>query len=640
MKTYKNILLALSLSAGLVSCDYLDIIPDEKPTESDAFEDVSAAERYIYSCYAYLPKPNDGPQSLDFMTGDEIVTAFEHETFASFPKGNYSASRPVISYWNTFFQGIRQCYIFLNNIDKTPDLTEEVKKDYKAQANFLIGYYHYLLSRCYGPIILVKEEPSILTNPNDYLPRTNYDECVEFICQKMDEAMNDLPEKRPVRYYGLATSIVAKSIKAKMLLYAASPLFNGNNEFFSDFVDKNGNNLMPLQYDANKWVKAKEAFKVAIDAAHAANHELYTTPDMNEGNREPLDPTQHCLRYTIMDKGNSEIIWADSRGEGTYGLQNKSLPFSSGSAWNGVAPTLTMLKRFYTKNGLPIEEDPEFDTNNMFRPVSVTEEEAIYAKPGTQTLAFNMNREPRFYAWVTFHNGYFEVLNASTKAAYKNYREGGTDNNGGYIGSEGAGKVVCNFLQYGNCSRQPKAGENPRSNNYAPTGYLNKKGVNPAFEVSTDLKGPLDFPWPIIRLAELYLGYAEACVETNDLEEAKRYINVVRERAGIPTVEEAWAITGKALDQARLRQIVRQERQIEFYLENQNFWDLRRWKIAEQYFNVKVQGMNISAATIENFGEIQEVIFERKFEAPTQYLLPIPLADVQKNEKLVQNPGY
>ena len=147
------------------------------------------------------------------------------------------------------------------------------------------------------------------------------------------------------------------------------------------------------------------------------------------------------------------------------------------------------------------------------------------------------------------------------------------------------------------------------------------------------------YPWPIIRLADLYLAYAEACVETNDLETAKQYLNKVRERAGIPTVETAWSGVA-TLDQTKLRQIVRQERMNELYLENQNFWDMRRWLLAGQYFNVKAKGLNIAATTIEDYAIVKTIDFERKFEAPTQYLLPIPSDDINRNEKLVNNPGY
>lgn len=615
-----------------ISCNYLDVVPDEKPTEKDAFEDTNAAERFMYSCYSYLPAPRSGTSSLDLMTGDEVVTAFEHETFASFPKGNYTASSPVISYWNTFFQGLRQCYIMLNNVDQVPGLPQSTRDDYVAQAKFLIAYYHFLLIRCYGPVILIKEEPSLITPPSDYLGRSPLDECIQYVCDLFDEAATGLPNTRPVRQYGLATNIAAKSLKAKMLLYAASPLFNGNSDFYSGFVNKNGTPLMPLSYDANKWVKAKVAYKEAINLAESAGHALYTNTTYNGGNLEPTDPTQHCLRYSIIEAGNKEIIWADSRGEGAYGIQNKSIPFCNGSAWNGIAPTISMLKRFYTKNGLPIDKDPEFNTSSMFNLEIVGDENALIADKGSQTLKFNLNREPRYYAWVAFQNGFYEILSAPTNGAYTDdasYQK--------YSPSDNKGKLVCNFVLGGNTARGSVG--NLRANNYSPNGFLNKKGVDPGYAVSKSLQSPLDYPWPIIRLADLYLGYAETCMETNDLAEGKVYLNKIRERAGIPPVEISWNKIA-TLTQEKLRDIVRQERMIEFYLENQNFWDMRRWKLAGNYFNSKAQGMNIEAATIEEYAEVKEVIFERKFESPTQYLLPIPISDVNKNENLVQNIGY
>ena len=138
---------------------------------------------------------------------------------------------------------------------------------------------------------------------------------------------------------------------------------------------------------------------------------------------------------------------------------------------------------------------------------------------------------------------------------------------------------------------------------------------------------------------DLYLGYAEACVETNDLDNAKIYLNKVRTRAGIPTVEDSWKNVA-TLDQNKLRQIVRQERLIEFFLEKQNFWDLRRWKIAEEYYGTKVKGLNVNATTIENFAQVVTLDFERNFQSPMNYLMPIPIDELNKNENLVNNPGY
>lgn len=640
MKKFYNIFIVMvcSLLGVLSSCDYLDVVPDEKATEKDAFEDKEAARRFIYSCYAYIPNPRSGDQSLDFFTADEVVTAFEHETFARFPKGNYSASTPVISYWNSLFQGIKQCYILLNNVDKVPALDPSVKTDYIAQAKFLIGYYHFLLVRSYGPVILVKEEPSLVTPADQYAARSPYDECVDYVCQMLDEAAEGLPATRVNEHYGLATSVAAKAIKARMLLYAASPLFNGNSEFYADFKDKNGNALMPLTYDAGKWQKAKTAYEDAIHAAEAAGFGLYKkTNYMLDGfsNIEPVDPVQHTLRYTIIEPANNEVIWADCRSEGWYGMQNKSLPYCNGAAYNGVAPTLAMLKRFYTKKGLPIDADPDFPKGNgIYETTIIGEENANIGDPGMPTIRFNLDREPRFYAWVAFQGGFYEIMSATDG-------NGAYDNDASYQKynlSDNQGKLVCDFVMGGNTSRQVK-GENERTNNYSPTGYLNKKGVVPGYNIHTNLGWPPFYPWPVIRLAELYLGYVEACVECNDLTNAKKYLNEVRERAGIPDVETSWSGIA-TLDQNKMREIVRQERTIEFYLENHTFWDLRRWKDAERYLDVKVRGMNILGKNIDEFAKETEVSFERKFESPTQYLMPIPVTDVNRNLNLIQNPGY
>ena len=112
----------------------------------------------------------------------------------------------------------------------------------------------------------------------------------------------------------------------------------------------------------------------------------------------------------------------------------------------------------------------------------------------------------------------------------------------------------------------------------------------------------------------------------------------------MPSVEEAWEKFGKEpskpTTQEGLRDIVRNERMNEFYLENQNFWDMRRWLLAERYFNVKAQGLNIDAKNIQELGQVKDVIFERKFQAPMNYLLPIPTADINRNDQVVQTPGY
>ncbi len=626
MKTLRYLILILLLLGVVSSCDYLDIVPDERPTEEDAFKDPKAAQRFLYSCYSYLPNPRDGAHSLDFMTGDEVITAFEHETFAQFPKGNFTATNPRISYWNTLFGGLRQCYILKNNIASVPNLSESLIKDYEAQADFLIAYYHFLLVRCYGPTILIKEEPSITTAPEDFLARSSLDESIQFVVEKFEEAAKGLPDRRTGSEYGLATSVAAKALKARILLFAASPLFNGNS-MYANMKNGDGTPLFPKTYNAQKWQLAKQAALDAVKAAEAAGHSLYTNSEYGE-NGYPDDPIVRRLRNNIIEPANSEILWADTREEGYYGIQNKSRPFVASSSWNGVGPTLAMLDRFYTENGLPISEDPKYKYNNRFDVVTVTQEDEQKAKPGEKTLAYNLNREPRFYAWVAFQGGYYELMSASSSGAYRDDPYFEETTNQGVTSS----RLVTSMLKNGNCGR----GE--RKNNYNPSGFLNKKGCDPSFKASKSLTKPTDYPWPVIRLAELYLTVAETAVETNDLATAKEYLNKVRTRAGIPTVENAWKGVAE-LNQSKLRDIARNERQVELYLENHNFWDMRRWLWAGEAFDKKHKGMDIETNTVEAFANVTEIVFNREFRE-ANYLLPIPIKDININTNLVQNPGY
>ncbi|WP_236590194.1 RagB/SusD family nutrient uptake outer membrane protein [Sphingobacterium siyangense] len=589
------------------SCSkFLDIVPDERPSEADAFRDPNSAKGYLYSCYAWIPNSRVGTSSIDLMTSDEVTTAFEHETFARFPRGQYTASSPVISYWDNLYKGIRQCYILIRNVDKVPGIDPQEAAQYKAEANFLIGFYHFLLVRMYGPVVIADQEFDVNAPSSAYPKRSTYDACIDFIIKKLDETAGQLPALRAADEWGRASSVIAKALKARVLLYAASPLFNGGGgdkqSFYADFKNLDGTALISTTFDKEKWRRAALAAKEAIDAAEQSGASLYKNSTYNTA--LPANPIEKDLRLNFIDKANTkEVIWAETRREGLYDFQNKSTPFLSGAqgeSYNGVSPTLTLIESFYSKNGLPIDKDPNYDYNGRY---------GVTNTPNGNTLSLNLNREPRFNAWIAYHNSYYEVVRGS------------------------ANQILVQFRKNDNCGIQG------RSNNYSPTGYLNKKGIAPELNQSR-LQVSVNYPWPVIRLAELYLNYAEALIEYGqDLNTAKQYIDRVRVRAGIPTIDVAWAPIGGANNQATLRSIVRQERTIELYLEGHRFWDLRRWMIADQYLNQQAKGMNIQGATDTEFFKITTVVFPRSF-SQRNYLMPIPQEEINKNEELVQNPGY
>ncbi len=617
MKSIKFIII-LSVLFSFGACNYLDIMPDEVATEEDAFENSKAAERYLYSCYSYIPKLNSGVESLDFMTADEVITVFDHETFANFPKGNYTASNPVISYWDKLYLGIRQCYLLLENIDGVPRMTAENLKSYKAEAKFLIAYYHHLLMKCYGPTTLMERNYAITSSASEWPERATYDRCVEWVDSMYLEAAKDLPPLRYSTAYGRATSVAAKALRSRLRLYAASPLFNGDQRgFYANLKNSKGENLISQTYDGKKWEAAAKAAKEAIDWAEGEGYILYEDASSTSVYQKPTDHTERSLRLNFINAQNSnEVLWADTRMEGYYDLQNKSTPWytQAEASFNGICPTLRMVEYFYTENGLPIDQDKNYDYNNRYG----YKEYHITNKVDGVTMNLNVSREPRFYSWISFHNGYYEIARAE------------------------GGQMITQYRSQDNCGIQG------RHNNYSPGGYLNKKGVSPAYS-NTSLAIPTGYPWPVIRLAELYLNYAEALIEqpNPDLATARIYIDKVRNRAGLDKIEVSWAadkINSNGWNYNTvdgMREIVRGERTIELYLENQRFWDLRRWGIADQFLNESPKGLNVSESTDAGFFQVKTLSFARNFEIPVHFLMPIPSTEIDKVEGvIVQNPGY
>lgn len=587
--------LILALFFSLAGCNYLDIVPDERPTEEDAFKDKKAAETYLYSCYGFMAKERAGV--MLYQQG-ELVTDFEK----IFLQGNYSAVNVgEFHYWSRMYGGIKRCYQLLDNVDRVPRLEDELKVIYKAEAKFLIAYYHFILLRAYGPVIIAdKDFPTDMVIA-DFPKRAKFDDCVSWIAALLDEASTGMVDQHTAAYFGRATKCAAKAVKGRLLLYAASPLFNGNSEFYANTLADTETNepLMNLVYDQKKWEKALDACQYAVTMAEGLNFKLYEGGAKTDN--YPEDSTEYSLRMTFIDRDNQEVIWADTRKETQYDLQNQCTPRdpnNDGASWNGVAPSLETVMNFYTENGLPIGEDPAYFAESQYFDIARYD--------GENTCNLHMKREPRFYAWISFHNGWYEMQR------------------------DGKQRIRIQFRN------QDVHGKGSMTRNFSLTGYLPKKGVSPAYDTQN---GYPNYPWPLIRLAELYLNCAEAAVECDRLDVAKTYLNKVRKRAGIPDVEVSWQGVA-ALDQIKMRAIVRQERTIELFLEGHYGWDVRRWLTAEKVLNHNPHGLNTNGVSDAEFFQEKQIDMLRKFNSPANYLLPISNKEINVNSKLVQNPGY
>lgn len=619
--TFAFILLSFVLS----SCHYLDIVPDNVATLDNAFVSRSAAEKFLFTCYSYLPNEDNLQQDPAFLGGDECWYYAVSNNPWNIARGSQNVVDPFVDYWDgtrsgtPCYKAIRDCNIFLDNIDKVPDIDDYEKDRWVAEVMFLKAFYHWLLLRMYGPIPIVDKNLPVSSSTDQVkVERQPVDSCFNYIVNLIDSAAMNLPDRIEVEATenGRITKAIALAIKARILLAAASPLFNGNQDY-ANFTDKQGQHLFNPQYDPKKWEKAASACKEAIDFCEANGYQLYYW----EPNREGLSDTtieKMNIRNSITDKWNDEIIWGDPNSLTNYlqwYSQARLLPEATPNIQSLYAPTMRMAELFYTNHGLPITEDKTWDYADRYKLRTATEANKYNIKEGYQTVALHFDREPRFYADMGFDGAVW-------------YGQGRFDDNDPYYVLAKKGQAA---------SRKDVA-------YYSVTGYWPKKLVNYNNPVSTGVRYYAEpYPWPRIRLAELYLSYAEALNEVQGPgPEVYRYIDLVRKRAGIPSVEDAWSKyskgPGKYKTKDGFREIIHRERLIELAFEARRFWDLRRWKEAEDKWNNPIRGWDIEQETAKNYYRVQ-ILYHQTFEKK-DYFWPIKEREMIDNDKLVQNPGW
>jgi len=640
MKLFKKYILLIWV-AGLSSCNYLDVVPDNIATVDHAFQMRSQAEKYLFTCYSYLPNHGNWANDPAILTGDEIWLYYPYRNAPSHSRapevwevarGNQNILDPYVDYWDggnggkPLFGAIRDCNTFLENINSVPDMDENERLRWISEVKFLKAYYHWFLLRMYGPIPIIDENLPISSSPEEVqVHRQPVDSVFNYISNLLDEAAASLPPViiDQVSDMGRATAPIALAVKAQVLMTAASPLFNGNPDYVN-FKDKQGVQLFNPTYDASKWARAAEACKEAIDLLHETGHKLYEfNPVVNTYNLGPELKTQMDIRNAFTEKWNSEIVWgATNSMMGSVQRQaaaiidpNSNTGSISSRPKKQYAPTMKIAEMFYTNNGLPIEEDRTWDYANRYELETATEDDKYYIKPNYVTAKLHFDREPRFYADIGFDGGIW-------------YGQG-------------------NYNQDEAWHLEGKLGQlsgRSRADEHSITGYYTKKIVNFLNVLQTSGTYTIQsYPFPVIRLADLYLYYSEALNEVNGpTDETYQWINLVRDRAGIPTVQEAWQQysnnPSKHTTKEGFRDIIQQERMIELVFEGARYWDLMRWKKAESVLNQPVRGWNIGQ--VETVQYYQPVVLYNQTFKKKNYFWPIQESSLIRNKNLVQNPGW
>ena len=643
MKKIDKIFLALVIALFCFSsCDYLDVVPDNVATIDYAFRNRTESEKFLYTCYSYRPAigavDNDPAMNGSDETWQRYITSGGWPTFAnsSIARGLQSSNSPILNFWDgensgkSLWTGIRDCNIFLENIDEVHDLTDYEKTRWIAEVKFLKAYYHFYLFKCYGPIPIVDINLPISAGIDEVkVYRQPVDSVVHYITNLMAEAAIDLPDANEViegTEAGRVDKLAALSMRAEVLLFAASPLFNGNT-YYASMVDNRGEQLFSQTYDPNKWKLAADACKEAIDSCLEQGKALYNLVDPMVSNAPDPFKLQTTYRQAICDRWNKELIWGSTNYDCGYLAKNATprlvrLGDHLNDATSEWAPTLKMVQKYYSSNGVPIEEDIQWQNNGWYgnrfkvREEPSSGDEIYYVKEGEKTAYLHYNREPRFYASLGFDKGiYF---------------------GNGYYDFPSDVKY-CDFMNFGVSGYQGGSG-------YSSTGYAVKKDhsfKNAQTSSSTSVEY---FPFPIIRLADLYLMYAEALNEENGpSDEVFYYLDLIRSRAGLDGVKESWqnySIKPNEPDtKDGLRKIIHQERTIELAFEGKRFWDLRRWKEIDE-LNNQPQGWNIQGETPDDFYKVISVAKEPVEFSVKDYFWPIKESDLTVNKNLIQNYGW
>jgi hypothetical protein len=643
-----NLLATGILLFFMVSCDsYLDIVPDNVATMEMAFTTRANAEKFMATCYSYVPQHGNVFQP-GLSAGDESWNcserAFYYQNTTSFAiaKGNQNANNPYLNFWsggndgNNLFVAIRDCNIFLDNIGNVRDMSASEKSRWIAEVKTLKAFFHYFLMQLYGPIPIIKENIDVAAGPDEVkVVREPVDEVVQYIVSLIDEAIGDesmegsglpLNIRAQTTELGRLTRPAALGLKAKVLVLAASPLFNGNPDF-PNYKNAEGIPFINPTFDPEKWVTARDACKKAIDVAHEAGHALYefNDPLMNEVSDTTL--LELTIRNTITSRDNKELIWGlgNNSTETLQGIVNASLTaYQQGQQihWTKSMqnPTLDVAEQFYSNNGIPIDEDKTYDYDNRYEVGVAPEGHEYYIEKDFRTAKLHFNREPRFYADLGFDGGKWFTLEASS------------DKNS-FVVHNKAGEISGMALD-----------------NFSITGYFQKKLVNYKLIMtsSTHTGSSITYSFPIIRLADLYLLYAEAlneCKESPDAE-VYQYIQLVRDKAGLDKetggLLQTWQTYSRNPDKptgkASMREIIRRERLIELALEGQRFYDLRRWRLSMDYLTRPIRGWNVSEKDEAGYYQVKYLYF-RKF-LPRDYFWPIRTYDLYVNPKLIQSPGW
>ncbi len=580
MKNLFRITVAVTIATGMVftSCKkaYESVPLGQQLPEEIAFDPHDSAGvyalRFLLTTYAEALPNNHNRVSgnyLDAATDDAISSQTGIPAVQKIAIGAYtSVATNADNVWQRYYSAIRDATVFSVKINQVP-LAEKLpngqpaRPAYRSEARFLRAFLYFELVKRYGGVPLLRDVIPQLTD-NIEVPRNSFDDCIKYVVSELDNIKDSLRTQATINSttYGRITKGAAMALKARVLLYAASPLFNGGN------IDAANPLTGYTSADPNRW-------KMAADAAKALM-------DLNTYHLMP-DITDVFITQASPVGVNTENIFWRQNGLGTSVEVNNGPVGYTTAGGNGItSPTQNLVDAFPTIDGKAITDPTSnYNPNDPYS-----------------------NRDPRLKNTV-FYNGVL-WLNRQVETF-----DGGVDKPGGTLQQTKTAYYLHKFM-----------------------GKFESVGGGAVYSNTIH-----DFVY--IRYAEVLLNYAEATNEfSGPSNEAADIVRQLRKRAGILAGTDDKYGVPDGLTKDELRKVIHNERRIELAFEEHRFFDIKRWKVAEQVYAQPLSGMTIQRTSAGQLSYNIIPVLTPVFRSPQMYLYPIPYSEVIKNPQMKQNPQW
>lgn len=668
----KKIYALMALCILAISCDsFFDINLKDQATLEDTMSRSSTVKRYLAHLYSYIPRDENtrAYEGGTVLRSDESLNAkSQYETYwYTVRRGEYDASttnsEANANIWKRYYVAINECTTFLDNVKMDVEDSPELITQMEGEARFLRAYYYFILLRQYGPVIIWGDKAADQNVIAEELDRNTLDENVNFIVSELDKAISLLAYEVNDPGLGLslssnkgrATKGAAMALKARVLLYAASPLYNGQNGtgIYASLQNHRGEKLFP-DYDAAKWDKVAQAAK---DVIGLNRYSLTKVAD------KPTAIQNAAASYqTVWFQGwntNREIIWGwwyrawgdESLGSGcdiAYAAPAGGKIALAGYSLNSPSLKLVDAYPMWETGRYPIlGYEKTSGMLDLSRPI--VDEASGYKSSGfTDNYQQVVDVDP---SWAKPFKAHNSTVGRDARY-YANFVPNGfwwpssTTNSGGPV----------RFTCYNSAEASSPYSATEACNRVGYVWRRLYKAENPLKDLTADYQS-MRYVYPAFRLAEVYLTYAEACNEktTRDVEQAIYYLDQVRDRSGLPGIRTAYpdidfdsaeatsTVSGVSrTGREWLRWMILQEKMCEFAFEGQRHYDMLRWMKAEEEYNTENWTLHVTAKNYEESYErvSDDYIGGRANFRTRDYLFPFGSAQRSEMTNFTQNPGW